>query len=123
MWRELGFASVEGFRQGFVQAYFLPMDPNNLLCQARKWREADVGWRRRRRHGDGAGPDHRRARSSWPSAGDAFFPPEDVEADAANIPGAEFRVVGSGWGHFTMFDLREQDTRGIDALYAEILAS
>jgi len=46
-----------------------------------------------------------------------------VEADAANIPGAEFRVVGSGWGHFTMFDLREQDTRGIDALYAEILAS
>jgi len=39
VWRELGFASVQGFLQGFVQAYFLPMDPNNLLCQARKWRE------------------------------------------------------------------------------------
>ena len=42
VWRELGFTSRDGFVQGFLQAYFLPMDPNNLLCQAAKWRSADV---------------------------------------------------------------------------------
>jgi homoserine acetyltransferase len=55
--------------------------------------------------------------------GDAFFPPKDVEADAALVPAAEFRVTGSVWGHFTMFNLRPQDTEQIDALYAEILAA
>ena len=121
VWRELGFASVQGFLQGFVQAYFLPMDPNNLLCQARKWREADVGWGD---DGDTATALRRIAARTIVVAfrGDAFFPPEDVEAEAAHIPGADSRVVGSVWGHFTMFDLREQDTREIDALYAEILA-
>lgn len=42
VWRELGFPSRDGFVQGFLQAYFLPMDPNNLLCQAAKWRSSDV---------------------------------------------------------------------------------
>jgi homoserine acetyltransferase len=42
VWRELGFTSRDGFVQGFLQAYFLPMDPNNLLTQAAKWRAADV---------------------------------------------------------------------------------
>jgi hypothetical protein len=39
------------------------------------------------------------------------------------VPAAEFRVTGSVWGHFTMFNLRPQDTEQIDALYAEILAA
>ena len=34
VWRDLGFISRDGFVPGFLQAYFLPMDPNNLLCQA-----------------------------------------------------------------------------------------
>jgi homoserine acetyltransferase len=42
IWRELAFTSRDGFVQGFLQAYFLPMDPNNLLCQAAKWRSSDV---------------------------------------------------------------------------------
>ena len=120
VWRELGFASADDFVKGFVHGYFLPMDPNNLLCQAAKWRAADIAW----------------ASSSMDEAvsaitaqmlvvafkGDLFFPPEDIEADAARIAGAEFREVGTVWGHFTMFNLREQDTAAIDALYAEILA-
>jgi homoserine acetyltransferase len=31
--------------------------------------------------------------------------------------------TGTCWGHFTMFNLREQDTAAIDAIYAEALAS
>jgi homoserine O-acetyltransferase/O-succinyltransferase len=121
VWRELGLASLEDYVEGFVQAYFLPMDPNNLLCQARKWRDADVGWE----DGDTAAALGRITARTIVVAfeGDAFFPPEDVEADAALVPAAEFRVTGSVWGHFTMFNLRPQDTEQIDALYAEILAA
>lgn len=120
VWRELGFATMEDYVEGFVQAYFLPMDPNNLLCQARKWREADVGWE----HGSTAEALGRISARTIVVAfkGDAFFPPEDIEAEAAQIPGAEYRAVGSVWGHFTMFNLRAEDTAEIDALYAEILA-
>ena len=31
--------------------------------------------------------------------------------------------TGTCWGHFTMFNLREQDTAAIDAIYTEALAS
>ena len=55
-------------------------------------------------------------------SGDLFFPPEDIEADAARIPKAQFREIGSVWGHFTMFNLREQDTAAIDRIYAEALS-
>jgi homoserine O-acetyltransferase len=122
VWRELGFASRDGFVQGFLQAYFLPMDPNNLLTQAAKWRSADVS--------RNAGGDMVQALGRITAAatlvaftGDLFFPPEDISADADRVPGAKFVETGSAWGHFTMFNLREQDTAAIDAIYAEALAS
>jgi homoserine O-acetyltransferase/O-succinyltransferase len=121
VWRDLGFISAQDFRQGFVEAYFLPMDPNNLLCQANKWRNGDVGGHA---GGDLAGALGRvRARTFVvPFEGDQFFPVPDCEADVQLIPGAELRVVKSPWGHFTMFCLNEQDIAAIDAVLAEILA-
>ena len=41
-WRPLGFASAKDFQTGFVDAYFQPMDPNDLLCMAWKWQRGDV---------------------------------------------------------------------------------
>jgi len=121
VWRELGFSSRDGFVQGFLQGYFLPMDPNNLLCQAAKWRASDISL--------AAGGDLDAALGGITAtttlvafSGDLFFPPEDIEADAARIPKAQFREIGSVWGHFTMFNLREQDTAAIDRIYAEALS-
>jgi homoserine O-acetyltransferase len=121
VWRELGFPSRDGFVQGFIHGYFLPMDPNNLLTQAAKWRAADVS--------ANAGGDMDAALGRITAAttlvaftGDLFFPPEDIKADAEKIPGAKFRETGTAWGHFTMFNLREQDTAAIDAIYADVLA-
>jgi homoserine O-acetyltransferase/O-succinyltransferase len=122
VWRELGFASRDGFVQGFLQAYFLPMDPNKLLCQARKWRASDVS---RNAGGDmGAALARITAATTMVAfTGDLFFPPEDARADAERIPGAQFRETGTVWGHFTMFNLRAEDTAAIDAIYADTLAS
>ena len=121
VWRELGFGSLQGFVQGFLQAYFGAMDPNDLLCQATKWKVADVG--------DVLGGDTDAALGRITAAvtdvaftGDLFFPPEDIRADATKIPGARFREIGSVWGHFSMFNLREADTAEIDAVYRDVLA-
>jgi homoserine O-acetyltransferase len=119
-WRELGFASRDGFVQGFLQAYFLPMDPNDLLTQAAKWRASDVAAI------TGGDLDAAVARvtaavTTVAFTGDLFFPPEDIRADAERIPGATYEEIGSVWGHFTMFNLREADTAQIDAVWAKAL--
>ena len=77
---------------------------------------------RRRRHGRRPGPDHRRDHPGRLHRR-PVLPPEDIKADADRIPGAKFRETGTVWGHFTMFNLREQDTAAIDAIYADVLAS
>ena len=42
-WEALGIDSLENYLTGFWEAWFKPMDPNNLLCMASKWKRGDVG--------------------------------------------------------------------------------
>jgi homoserine O-acetyltransferase/O-succinyltransferase len=93
----LGFASPDDFRQGFVGAYFAPMDPNNLIAQAQKWRGGDIGGH--------AGGDVTAALGAIaarffvaPFSEDLFFPPEDCRADAAAMPKGEYRPVTTSEG-------------------------
>ena len=41
-WRAPGFSSVDDFLLSFRYASFLPIDPNNVLCVARRLRDVDV---------------------------------------------------------------------------------
>jgi homoserine O-acetyltransferase/O-succinyltransferase len=122
VWRRLGFASVEEFTLGFMRGHFQPMDPNNLLCQAAKWRAADVSLRT---GGDLAAALRRITARFYVFAfsGDLFFPPEDHEADVALIADAKLRVIDSPIGHFTMFGLLPEDVAAIDDALAEVLKS
>jgi homoserine O-acetyltransferase len=121
-WREAGFASLADFKRGFLEAYFLPMDPNNLLCQARKWRTADVS-----HHADGdlgAALGRITARTIVTAVDtDMFFPVEDCQQDAGLIPGAELRVINSVWGHLAGFCVFDADRQAIDDVLRDILAS
>ena len=97
------------------------MDPNNLLTQGAKWKSSDIS--------ADHGGDVAAALGSITAAttvvsftGDLFFPPEDVKADADRIPGATYRELGSVWGHFTMFGLRDSDVAEIDGVYRDALA-
>lgn len=122
VWRQVGFSSVEEYAQGFVRGYFQPMDPNNLLCQAAKWRDADVS---RQTGGDlNAALGRISAKFfAFPFSGDLFFPAEDHQTDVALIPDARLRVIDSPAGHFTMFGLRPEDVAAIDDALAEVLKS
>lgn len=122
VWRRLGFASVDDYAQGFVRGYFQPMDPNNLLCQAAKWRDADVS---RQTGGDMKAALGRITAKFFviPFGGDLFFPAEDHEADVAMIGDARLRVIDSPMGHFTMYGLFPDDVAAIDDALAEVLKS
>ncbi len=120
-WRELGFSSLEDFIVGFVEHYFLPMDPNNLLCMAWKWQRGDVS-----RHTDG---DLAQALARitakvfvLPIDEDMFFPPRDCEAEHKLIPNSEFRVLHSMYGHLGLFGLEPVYLQQIDQHLGELLA-
>jgi len=119
-WRELGFESLDGFVQGFWEAYFEPMDPNNLICMAWKWRHGDVSLHT---NGDLAAALGRiTAETSVVAFGnDMFFPPADIEAEAKLVPKATYQVIESLWAHFTMFCMNDKDKAAIDAVYRDLL--
>lgn len=121
IWRTIGFESLEGFITGFWEAYFEPMDPNNLIWMGWKWRHGDVS-----KHTDGdlsAALDRISAKTVVVAFGnDMFFPPADIKAEAAMISGAEYRLIDSLWAHFTMFCMSDVDKAAIDQVFEDLLA-
>jgi homoserine O-acetyltransferase len=121
-WRIFGSNSLEEFIQNFWEAWFLPMDPNNLLCMGWKWRHGDVSRL--------FGGDLKKALAQiqaktyvMPFANDMFFPAEDCAAEQALIKGSELRVIDSLWAHFAMLCIDPADQQQIDQNLAELLAT
>jgi len=110
---DAGFSSLDDLNRNFKEAWFLPMDPNNLLCMAWKWRHGDVSL-----HAGGdlaAALGRIKAKTLlMPFSGDMFFPVQDHVDEQALIPNSERRVIESHWGHFAMFCMTEEDRRAID---------
>lgn len=119
-WRGLGFSSVEDFVQGFWEAYFAPMDPNNLIWMGWKWRHGDVS---RHTGGDLAAALGRITARTMvvPFSRDMFFPPGDCEAEQRLIPDSQFRIVDSLWAHFAMFCFGAREREQIDACIRDLL--
>jgi homoserine O-acetyltransferase len=120
-WKPLGFNSLDDFLTGFMEAYFLPMDPNNLLAMAWKWRRGDVG---RAAGGDLSAALGRITAKvmALPIETDLFFPPDTVAAEAALIPGAEVRTIRSKAGHLGLFAVEPDWNAQIDAALRDLLA-
>lgn len=119
-WREVGFSSLEDFQHRFWDAYFLPMDPNNLICMGWKWRHGDVS-----RHTNGdlkAALGRIKARTYvMPFSHDMFFPIEDCAAEQKMIPNSELRPINSLWAHFTMFCMTPNEKEQIDKNLRDLL--
>ena len=84
VWRALEFESKEAFVEGFLEPYFLAMDPNDLLTMAWKWQRGDVT---RHTGGDLAAALGRITAKTFviPIDEDMFFPPRDCEAEQEQI--------------------------------------
>jgi homoserine O-acetyltransferase len=106
-WRALGFSSMKDFEINFMEAYFLPMDPNNLATLAWKWQRADVG---RITHGDLAAALGQIQAKVFvmPINTDHLFPVADCEAEQKLTPNSELRVIESRAGHLGLFGVDGQ---------------
>ena len=100
--------------------WFLPMDPNNLVCMSRKWRHGDVSLHT---GGDLAAALGRITAKTFviPFGNDMFFPAQDCAEEQAMIASSELRVVDSLWAHFAMCCLSDADRQAIDDNLKELL--
>ncbi|MCU7931019.1 MAG: alpha/beta fold hydrolase [Candidatus Thiodiazotropha sp. (ex Codakia rugifera)] len=121
-WSNYGFSSVEDFLRGFWENWFLPMDPNNLLCMAKKWRSGDVS-----QHKDG---DLEAALNSITAKvfviafeQDMFIAEADCRHEQKMIADSELISIPSQWGHFSMLGVANEDFQAIDASLARLLAT
>jgi len=98
IWKCFGFSCVDDFQVGFKEAYFSVMDPNDLLCMARKWQRGDVS---RHTNGDlAAALGLITARTfALPISEDMVFPVRDCASEQELIPNGELRVIDSVCGH------------------------
>jgi homoserine O-acetyltransferase len=121
VWRKLGFSSVDDFMTNFLEAYFLPMDPNDLLCMAWKWQRGDVS----HMAGGNLKGALGRIRAKvfvMPIDEDMFFPPRDCEAEQKLILNSEFRVIHSICGHLGLFGIEPEYGAQVDKHLTELLA-
>ena len=121
-WRNAGCSSLEDFLTGFWENWFLPMDPNNLLCMLSKWQRGDVS--------KIAGGDFGKALGRIKAKTciiafeeDMFVPVSDCRAEQKLIKGSELKVIPSLWGHFSMLGILPEDKKQIDDTVKELLAS
>jgi homoserine O-acetyltransferase len=121
-WRALGFSSVDDFLLNLLDATFLVMDPNVLLCMAWKWQRGDVA-----RHTGGdlkAALGRIKARTLvMPISTDMFFVVPDMEAEQKLIPGSQLRVLNTLWGHIGVMGMDPNYLAQFDAAVGELLAT
>ena len=116
LWKDYGFSSQQDFLKGLWENWFLPMDPNNLLCMAQKWLTGDVSAHK--------GGDLEAALGSITAKvnvisfeKDKFMSSADCLKDQQMIPASELVSIPSPWGHFTMLGICPEDFQMInDAL-------
>lgn len=120
-WTKLDIPDVETFLSGFWEKWFLPMDPNALLCMADKWKCGDVS---APYGGDLAKALGRITAKTCVIAftEDMFIPARDCRAEQAMIAGSSVVELDTLWGHFGMMGLAEEDFKAINSAVSDLLA-
>ena len=119
--KALGFSSIDDFIMNFMNGYFCVMDPNNLLCMARKWQYGDVS----RMTGGNLKEALERITARafvMPINEDMFFPPQDCEAEQKMIPNSQLRPLQSIDGHLALFGADPGFLDQLDKNLEELLA-
>lgn len=120
-WKTIDIPDVETFLTGFWEAWFLPMDPNALLCMADKWRCGDVS----APHGGDLKKALARIKAETcviAFTEDMFIPAQDCRDEQALIKNSTLVELDTLWGHFGMMGLAEADFKAINAALTSLLA-
>ncbi|BBN06418.1 homoserine O-acetyltransferase/O-succinyltransferase [Marchantia polymorpha subsp. ruderalis] len=125
LWRDMGYTSLEDCLIGYWEGFFLDRrDPNNLLTMLWTWANGNVGLT------PGFDGNLEKALASIKAKAivisaerDLYFPPQDEAYEVKFIPNAEFRVMPGLWGHFAGAGINPIDTKYIDQVIRELLAT
>lgn len=120
-WRTLGFSSIEDFQTNFMDAYFVPMDPNDLATMAWKWQRADIS---RNTGGDLAAACGRIKAKVFvmPISTDHLFPVADCTEEQQLTPNSELRVIETLAGHLGLFGIEAEYLAQIDKHLGDLMA-
>lgn len=120
LWHEYGFSSIDDFLKGMWENWFLPMDPNNLLCMAKKWRSGDVS---NLSNGDLAEVLGSITAKVFVISfeKDMFVTAADCKREQELIPNSELITIPSPWGHFAMLGLSSVDFEQINKALMTLL--
>jgi homoserine O-acetyltransferase len=125
LYRKMSYASLEDFLVGFWEGFFLVKDANNLLAMLWTWQNGDISANPKFNGDFGKALGAIKAKSIvMPGKTDLYFPPEDNELEAQQMPSAECRPFPSIWGHFAGGPgLNPDDVKFIDNALKELLAA
>lgn len=99
LFRHLGFNSYEALLQDWEEDH-LTWDANNLLAMLATWQAGDISANTLYNHNFSQALTSIKARCiTIPCSDDLYFPPEDNEYEASQMPNGECRVFNSPWGH------------------------
>ncbi|MBK6658864.1 MAG: alpha/beta fold hydrolase [Proteobacteria bacterium] len=120
-WRGFNFSSSADFHRDFMEPFFTPLDPNSLLCMARKWQDGDVT---RMTGGDLAAALGRITAHTFvmPISTDMFFKVEDCAREQPLIRNSQLRVLNSVGGHLGLFGFEPEFLAALDDNLRELLA-
>jgi len=123
LWRELGFDSLDSFLTGFWEKRYGRRDANNLLSMIRTWELNDVSGTPAMAGNLARVLGSIKAKATIiASQTDLYFTVEDMKAEAAHVPNAQFRVIPSLWGHMAGAGLNPVDSSFIEDEVKKLLA-
>ncbi len=100
LYTKLGYDSLETYIQKAWEPSYRRRDPHDLLAMIDTWLQCDVGNHPCFQGDYLAALQAIRAKTLvMASTTDLYFPPEDCQREAAQIPGAVYRSIPSIWGH------------------------
>ena len=119
-WEALGIDSLDNYLTGFWETWFKPMDPNNLLCMASKWKHGDVSAFTGKSLEDTLAAIQAKV-FVIAFTHDMFIPLGDCQAEQQMIPNSELKEVPTLAGHFGMLGLLDGDFDQINGYLGELL--
>ena len=123
-YRQMGVDNLEDFLV-MAEGFFSSWVPMNLYHQTLTWMAADISAQPRFNGDLGAALRSIRARALiMPCDTDMYFSVADNEAEVAQMPNAELKVIHSMWGHvMCMPGISPQDDAFVDAEVRKLLDS
>jgi len=122
---DLGYPSLEDYLVDFWEARRISADANDLLSMIWTWQNSDISDNHLYNGDFSKALGAIKAKAIvMPGRTDLYFPPEDNEAEVAQMPNAELRPIESIWGHLAGGPgFNPVDSSFVDDALKEILAS